>query len=143
MFKRPNRLINRVFFHCSASDNPKHDNIETIADWHIKRGFSGIGYHYFISKDGKIHNGRNLENVPAAQEGHNTGSIAICLHGLNKDRFTEEQFASLRDLCGQINKAYNGKITFHGHKEVAKKDCPVFDYKKVLNLNSKGHKIEC
>lgn len=141
-FIKPNRLVNRVFLHCSASDNPQHDNVKTITEWHIQRGFKGIGYHYFISKDGIINKGRNIEVTPAAQEGHNKGTIAICLHGLKKEAFTKEQFKSLRVLCEQINQAYNGKITFHGHKEVSKKDCPVFDYRKVLNLNDKGFKIE-
>jgi len=139
MFKRPNRIVNRVFLHCSASDNPKHDNIATITEWHLKRGFSGIGYHFFISKNGIIHKGRNIEANPAAQEGHNTATIAICLHGLKKEAFTEAQFKSLRELCEQINLTYSGKITFHGHREVAKKDCPVFDYKNILSLDAKGY----
>jgi N-acetyl-anhydromuramyl-L-alanine amidase AmpD len=139
IFKKPNRIIKRVFIHCSASDNPKHDNVKTITEWHLQRGFSGIGYHFFISKNGIIHSGRNIELIPAAQAGHNTGTIAICLHGLKKEAFTEAQFKSLRDLCRQINDTYNGKITFHGHREVTKKECPVFDYKSVLSLDAKGY----
>jgi N-acetylmuramoyl-L-alanine amidase len=136
LFKKPNRLIKRVFLHCSASDNPQHDNIKTITEWHLQRGFTTIGYHFFISKDGKIHTGRNIEVKPAAQEGHNTATIAICLHGLDKDRFTDAQFKSLKTLCNQINDAFNGKITFHGHCEVSNKSCPVFDYKSLLSLKS-------
>jgi len=135
-FKKPNRFVNRVFLHCSASDNPKHDNVKTMTEWHLQRGFSTIGYHYFISKDGMIHTGRNIEVKPAAQEGHNTGTIAICLHGLEKDKFTQAQFQSLKSLCKQINDAYKGKITFHGHCEVSNKACPVFDYKSILGLNT-------
>lgn len=135
-FKKPNRFVNRVFLHCSASDNPKHDNVKTMTEWHLQRGFSTIGYHYFISKDGIIHAGRNIEVKPAAQEGHNTGTIAICLHGLEKDKFTEDQFYALKSLCKQINDAYKGKITFHGHCEVSNKACPVFDYKSILGLKT-------
>jgi N-acetyl-anhydromuramyl-L-alanine amidase AmpD len=138
-FTKPQRLVNRVFLHCSASDNPHHDNIKTITEWHLQRGFTGIGYHYFISKDGVIHIGRNIDASPAAQVGHNKGTIAICLHGLEKKNFTDKQFASLKNLCECINIAYDGKITFHGHREVSNKDCPVFDYKKVLNLDHKGY----
>ena len=140
-FTKPNRQVNRVFLHCSASDNPKHDNVRTITEWHLKRGFTTIGYHFFISKDGFINTGRNIEANPAAQVGHNKGTIAICLHGLKKELFTLEQFNSLLKLCNQINNAYNGKITFHGHCEVSAKACPVFDYKSLLTLNKQGYML--
>ena len=131
--KKPNRFINKVFLHCSASDLPEHDNIQTITKWHKERGFSAIGYHFIITKDGTIHKGRNIELIPAAQEGHNTGSIAICVTGLTI--FSQTQFDALRKLCGEINNLYEN-ITFHGHCEVSNKSCPVFDYHKVLNLQN-------
>ncbi|GAD00159.1 peptidoglycan recognition protein family protein [Agarivorans albus] len=138
-FKRPSRSVHSVFLHCSASDNAAHDNVKTMQSWHVKRGFSEIGYHFFISKNGDIHEGRSIEKVPAAQKGHNTGSIAICLHGLDVAKFTEAQFSSLKSLCSQIESSYGEKkIVFRGHCEVSAKTCPVFDYKKVLSLDENG-----
>lgn len=143
-FTKPRRKIDRVFIHCSASDNPAHDDVKVIKRWHTGkrpdgRGWSDIGYHYFIRKSGQIEAGRPLEKTPAAQLYHNTGTIAICCHGLEESKFTEAQFKALRDLCGQIDVAYFGKVTFHGHREVANKTCPVFNYKKVLGLDTAGH----
>lgn len=137
-FQKPARPVSRVFLHCSASDNPNHDSAAVMDRWHRERGWSGIGYHFFIRKDGTLEIGRDLEKVPAAQEGNNTGTIAICLHGLEKDKFTEAQFRTLWKLCDQINRAYAGKVTFHGHCEVAAKACPVFDYRALLGLNRAG-----
>ena len=139
MFTKPTRKIDRVFLHCSASSRPEHGNIATIRKWHQQRGWSDIGYHFFIPFHGELQVGRDLEKTPAAQKGHNTGTIAICLHGLHKHDFTFNQFETLQKLCQFINKIYNGNITFHGHCEVSAKACPVFDYKAVLNLNSSGH----
>lgn len=138
VFSKPRRPITRVFLHCSASDRPEHDNVATMDQWHKQRGWAGVGYHLFIRKSGLIEKGRDLEKVPVAQEGHNTGTIAICLHGLAVDKFTEAQFRSLLTLCHQINEAYDGRVTFHGHREVANKACPVFDYKAVLSLDRAG-----
>ena len=143
IFSKPSRFVDRIFLHCSASDNPSHDNLATIKRWHTDpkprgRGWSDTGYHYFVRKDGTLESGRPIERTPAAQAGHNTGSIAICLHGLKVDNFTEKQFETLRALCLKINNAYNGALTFHGHREVAAKACPVFNYKKVLKLDSYG-----
>lgn len=92
IFKKPARPVSRVFVHCSASDNPAHDSAAVIDAWHKKRGWSGISYHFFIRKDGALEMGRSVEKTPAAQGGHNTATIAICLHGLEVDKFTEAQF---------------------------------------------------
>jgi N-acetyl-anhydromuramyl-L-alanine amidase AmpD len=138
-FAKPSRLVDTVFLHCSASDAPEHDSVDVMTQWHKKRGFSEIGYHFFIKKDGVIQKGRNLEKDPAAQEGYNKGTIAICLHGLDVNKFTTQQFKSLIDLCHAIKDSYNKPIRFRGHKEVAAKACPVFDYKNVLKLNNNGY----
>ncbi len=130
-FKLPKRKVEKVFIHCSASDRPEDDNVRTINQWHIARGWSEIGYNFYIDKHGRIWTGRDIEKIPAAQHGHNTGSIAICCGGLSL--FTVAQFLSLQEFCGIINKTYSGKITFHGHCEVSTKTCPNFDYKSVLH----------
>jgi N-acetylmuramoyl-L-alanine amidase len=137
-FIKPKRKVARVFLHCSASDNPAHDDVSVMRKWHLEKGWADVGYHYFIKKDGTVQKGRNLELTPSAQKGYNTNSIAICLHGLDKSKFTPEQFKALRIMCFNFNFKYQGKITFHGHCEVSAKACPVFDYKKVLELDDKG-----
>ncbi|OCP17388.1 MULTISPECIES: peptidoglycan-binding domain-containing protein [unclassified Ensifer] len=135
-FRAPKRPVSRVFLHCSASDNPAHDNVATMDLWHKQRGWAGVGYHFFIRKSGELEIGRDLEITPAAQEGNNKGTIAICLHGLKSENFTAAQYATVLSLCQQINNAYGGAVTFHGHCEVARKACPVFDYKRVLGLSA-------
>ena len=141
--KFPNRYVNKFFIHCSAADHEgdkfEGSNLaETIDRWHRERGFSCIGYHFVIDKKGQLIKGRDLHKTPAAQAFHNIGTIAVCLHGLKEDKFTEAQFETLRKLALRYDDLYDGRITFHGHKEVARKACPVFDYKKVLKLNEKG-----
>lgn len=142
MFRRPRRAVTRVFIHCSASDHPEHSNAETIRSWHLARGFADIGYHYVIGFDGRIEPGRALERIPAAQQGHNSDSIAICVAGGQDGRaeaFTHQQFQSLKNLCSAIHDAYDGHISFHGHNEVSDTACPVFDYRSVLALSEQGY----
>ena len=138
MFTKPSRKVTRIFIHCTASDLKKHDSAAAIRKIHLDRGWSDIGYHLFIRKNGMLENGRDLEKIPAAQKGHNTNSIAICLHGLKKDKFGTAQFDTLKRICLEINKAYNGEISFHGHCEVASKSCPVFNYRSILKLDKYG-----
>ena len=138
-FEKPERAVDVVFLHCSAASRPDIDAHE-INRWHLDNGWAGIGYHYFMMTDGTLQYGRDIEIVPAAQSGYNTGSIAICLNGLEVDDFTDAQLERLLEFCSEIDSAYNG-IRFRGHKEVAAKACPVFDYQKVLALDSDGMMI--
>ena len=139
MFTRPEREIDRVFLHCSASDNPDHDSIDVVREWHVKdRGWNDVGYHYFIRRDGTLEIGRSLERTPAAQRGNNTGALAICLHGLASSRFSKAQYRTLIELATRIEEAYGGMVSFHGHCEVSSKSCPVFPYRAVLGLDNHG-----
>lgn len=139
MFGRPRRRVERVFLHCSASDEESLAGgklAETVRDWHWARGFSDVGYHFLIDKHGDVLPGRDIEKTPAAQKGHNTGTIAICVHGL--EEFPQPALDACRDLCAVINEAYEGRVTFHGHCEVSEKTCPVFDYRALLSLDRFG-----
>ena len=138
-FEKPERPVDRVFLHCSASDNPDHDDIATIRAWHVDgNGWSDIGYHYFIRRDGTEQAGRPSDRIPAAQAGHNAGSLAICLHGLAAESFAAAQYRALIGLAREIDRAYDGRVTFHGHCEVSEKPCPVFPYADVLGLDGAG-----
>ncbi len=136
-FIKPKRAVSRVFIHCSASDVAAHDNVKTIDQWHRQRGWSEIGYHFYIDKSGVLHKGRDIEKIPAAQAGHNRGTIAVCLGG--EKAFTAEQFATLERFCSAVDAVYQGRVTFHGHREVNYgKTCPNFDYRAVLGLDGEG-----
>lgn len=138
-FEAPHRDVNTVFLHCSATSNTEID-AETVHHWHtVDNGWSAIGYHFFITSDGVIQYGRDLELTPAAQSGYNTGTIAICANGLVPNDFSPEQLQVVKDLCLDIQKEYNFPLRFRGHTEVAAKSCPVFDYKALLELDAEGH----
>ena len=55
---------------------------ETCRRDHIRhRGFTDMGYHFYITRDGEIHRGRPLEKVGAHCKNHNRHSIGICYEG--------------------------------------------------------------
>lgn len=128
------RVIDLIVIHCSDSDMPAHDNIETVKSWHVKeRGWKDIGYHYFISKDGGLHQGRDEETIGAHVSGFNTRSVGICLSG--RHEFTAEQFRELEILCIDLTQRYGlSKSDILGHCELDHaKTCPNFDFKKLLS----------
>lgn len=138
MIAKPKREVTRVFIHCTDSDLLLEGAalVAEIVEWHVARGFKGIGYHYVIDKGGEWNIGRSLEEIPAAQQGHNTGSIAVAVHG-SRD-FPQVMLDSLKQFCGVVDELYEGRITFHGHCEVSSKRCPIIDYRALLQLDDKG-----
>lgn len=59
----------------------KNCSVDDIHSWHLGNGWAGIGYHFFIRKDGSVHRGRPIEYVGAHAYGANTASIGICFEG--------------------------------------------------------------
>jgi N-acetylmuramoyl-L-alanine amidase len=128
------RLINCIVLHCSDSDVPAHDNIETIRKWHVEeRGFSDIGYHFVITKDGVVHPGRPEELIGAHCKGHNANSIGICLTG--RHQFAAKQFLALNSLCQDICERHElHKTDILAHCQLdQKKSCPNFGYAELIS----------
>jgi N-acetylmuramoyl-L-alanine amidase len=134
------RAINRIIIHCSATPEGKDYTVDTIRKWHKQKGYSDIGYHYVIYRDGSIMKGRPLEKIGAHTVGYNTGSIGICYIGglakdckTPKDTRTKEQKESLLKLVHSLKEQFPN-ATIHGHNEFAAKACPSFNvqdwYKK-------------
>ena len=126
------RKINKIIVHCSDSDVKAHDDISVIKGWHVnERGWSDVGYHFFIKKDGAVQKGRELATVGAHVKGHNSDSIGICLAG--RHNFTTAQFDTLKvllyDLTHQFLLTTND---VYGHRDFDKhKTCPNFDVKTI------------
>lgn len=120
------RHVDKAILHCSDSNIKSHDNIITIREWHLERGFNDVGYHFFIRSNGQIELGRSLEKTGAHCKGQNKNSIGICLHGKNLDDFTHQQFKSLRKLLEVLILIFP-ELTVHGHNEFSEKECPVFN----------------
>jgi N-acetylmuramoyl-L-alanine amidase len=133
------RKIDTIILHCSATREGQDFSVDTIRKWHLKRGWSDIGYHYVISLDGSVHEGRPVEKIGAHCKGKNTGSIGICYIGgveadgkTPKDTMTDAQDTAMVNLIQALRQEYkdNGKIALHGHNEFAPKACPSFSVPK-------------
>ena len=125
------RKITKIYIHCSASNNPDHDDISVIDRWHRKKGWNGCGYHAFIKKDGEVQIGRAVEDEGAHTYGHNQDSLGICLHGLNAEDFTEEQFEACASKCDDWIDEFN-ITSIEPHNAVSIKSCPVFNVPKEI-----------
>ncbi len=129
------RKINKIIIHCSATPPSMDVDANTVDEWHKQRGWSGIGYHFFIKRDGQIELGRPLEKSGAHTKGHNKNSIGICYAGgvdsemIPEDNRTSAQIASLLLLLRLLKNMFPTAIR-HGHRDFSPKACPSFDATK-------------
>lgn len=141
------RIINEIIVHCSATREGFDYTVSDITKWHKQRGFSTIGYHYVIYRDGSINTGRDVNLSGAHCEEHNSHSVGVCYIGglenrlnpktgkydIPKDTRTAAQKASLLKLLRQLRSLYpSAKI--RGHRDFANKACPSFDATKEYML---------
>lgn len=135
------RSINKIILHCTATPEGEDFTVEQIRQMHLHQGYSDIGYHYLIGRDGTIYPGRPESIVGAHCAGHNTESIGVAYVGgcparsvknwqnQSKDTRTIAQKASLIKLLKALRARYCNP-TVHGHNEFANKACPSFNAKK-------------
>lgn len=136
-FKKSKRTITELIVHCSATPEGVDYTVDDIRRWHRQQGWSDIGYHYVVYRNGLIVDGRDVDLIGAhcLKGGHNTHSIGICYVGgvdkddvkKSKDTRTHEQRAALKAILIDLKRLYpNAKI--YGHRDFdKKKDCPSFD----------------
>lgn len=97
-------------------------------------GWTSIGYHYVIRRNGDIENGR-APHVPGAHvAGHNAHSLGICMvggkaeHGGDECNFTVQQWRALEKLVKRLMKLYGDKLAVKGHNDLnPNKACPTFN----------------
>jgi len=110
-----------LIFHHTAS---KSISAEDINEMHIKEGWGGIGYHFYIRKDGTIYRGRPENATGAHAIGRNKNSIGICLEGnFEETSPTKEQKDSLVKLSTDMIIKHNLEGIF-GHEDVYETLCP-------------------
>lgn len=147
LHSRRNRTT-AIVVHCSATRASQDIGAKEIRSWHRDRGFTDIGYHYIIRRNGEVEIGRPLWAVGAHVSGNNSETVGICLVGGLNDKtgkaemnYTTEQMASLVVIIGTIQKAYPEAQHVLGHRDYSfdknkngvidvferMKECPCFD----------------
>ncbi len=128
------REINYIAVHCSATKPSMDVPVERIDKWHKRRGWSGIGYHYYIRRNGAIFLGRDLKTPGAHVRGFNNESIGICYEGgideqgKAEDNRTKEQKQALKNLLIVLKQRFP-QAFIKGHRDFpnVSKSCPCFD----------------
>lgn len=125
-----------VFVHHSAFAGMATDTyreqvavMKAIEHHHVKgNGWDAIGYNFVVFQPFKrrlwhrarIFEGRGLGHLPAAQQGHNAGNIAVCVIG----NFQSEgvRAGTVDKLVSLIRRLPVTKV--RGHRDVNQTSCP-------------------
>lgn len=138
--------IKLIVVHCSASPRGQDLTAEDINQMHRDRGWTEIGYHFFIRRNGALEIGRDLDEQGAHVKGYNKGSWGVCLaggldrSGKAENNFTQAQFQTLRAIL-VVLKAMAPQAEILGHRDLSPdadgdgvveehewlKQCPCFD----------------
>ncbi|AJY46496.1 peptidoglycan recognition protein family protein [Martelella endophytica] len=128
------RPINEIIIHCTATPEGRPVSVAEINEWHLARGWSGIGYHRVVHLDGQREDGRPIEKIGAHVAGHNTGTVGVVyVGGMTRDmtasadtRTPAQKTALVTEIVALRDRFGIGKIS--GHHDYDKgKDCPCFD----------------
>lgn len=130
--------INWLVIHATATPPSMDIGADEINQWHLERGWRGIGYHYVIRRNGIIEKGRKDDVQGAHVLGHNEDSLGITLVGGVKqsdkktpeDNFTKKQMDSLEGLMKDLKRRYPSAtiIGHNGFPEHKSRGCPCFDW---------------
>jgi len=141
MTYKPDSAVRAIVQHYSATPIESDFTAADIDRMHRKRGFKGIGYHYFIRKDGTIETGRDMSKAGRFEQGahvrgSNHNSIGICCEGgvrkaapnVGFDSRTPAQIKSQIALIRDLMRRYPGARVV-GHKDMpgAATQCPGYD----------------
>lgn len=121
--------------HTDSSDANRIDHVAEMAaavrgiqNFHMDvRKWSDIAYHYVVFQPDPNHSratvfaGRDVHAVPAAQLGHNTGTLAVVVYG-NFER--DGVKAHTLDALAGILKQHHKLVTVGGHRDVTATSCP-------------------
>ena len=114
-----------ILHHTAATQG----TVQAIHNYHMNgRGWKGIGYNFYVRKDGKIYQGRPEWAVGAHATGYNDKSIGVCAEGnFEAEKMPEAQKKAIIELVRDLKQKYpNAQIK--RHKDFAATSCPGKNY---------------
>lgn len=129
------RQITKIIVHHTAGATTA--TVAELRKLHLARGYSDIGYHWIIRKDGAndpwlIEKGRDEGLIGAHDAGENTGSIGIVVCGdYTKIQMSREAWGLLVILVAERCRHYGlTSYNVYGHREnepaTTQTQCPGF-----------------
>ena len=125
-----------VLHHAAANGSA-----QDVHNWHLANGWAGIGYHFYVRKDGSVYRGRPENWIGAHTSGHNS-KLGICAEGnFENDVMTAAQKNAIIDLLDYLYGKY-GKLKVYGHRDLDATACPGKKYPFNYIVNGKKEEAD-
>lgn len=131
----------RIAVHHSASS--RETTFATVRGWHLRRGWTEIGYNHVINGRGDGIPGRTVPQRAAAVACRNSGTLSVLVMGDNTRadrRWTQRQVNALviyLDACFVIWPHLRGEV--FGHRDLAAPGhasvCPGIDIAELIAID--------
>ena len=126
-------VTDMVILHHAAARSYSPEQVNTQ---HNNQGWNGIGYNFYIRKNGLIYEGRPIWAVGAHALNFNSRSVGICCEGdFNVEYMQDPQLAALSQLLTYVLSYYDlsaGNVRLH--RDVNSTDCPGKNYPAVHEI---------
>ena len=112
-------------------------DIKSLHQLHLQTGYTGIGYHFYIRKDGTVYRGRPINTVGAHCLGSNADSIGICFEGdYTRETMPAAQFLAGLQLIRDIKELYAYTVDVKKHSDLYNTVCPgnKFPFKELVSM---------
>lgn len=117
--------VKYLIVHHSGMDHGD-DPVAEIKKLHVEtNGWDDIGYHWIITPDGVVHDGRDVKYIGAHCKGYNAVSFGVCITG--NDDYTPAQFFALGRLFARLRTVSEQVIKIMPHRHFKATKCPAFD----------------
>lgn len=133
------RNIKKIVIHCLQTPVQREDSAEDVHQWHLDKGWNGIGYHYVIQSNGDLQIGRSVDKNGAHTLQHNKDSLAVAIAGgmdwegnIVENSFTKDTLIVLSDMIEKLMCMYPD-VPIYGHRELDKnRECPCMDIPEFI-----------
>lgn len=101
-------------------------SVKDIHNWHINgNGWAGIGYHFYVRKNGEVYSGRPVNAVGAHTYGENSHTIGICFEGnFENETMSDAQKNAGAELVAKLRKDFPTVKRVSGHRDHNSTACP-------------------
>lgn len=110
-------------------------SVQDVHAWHLHNGWAGIGYHFYVRKDGSVYRGRPENWVGAHTVGHNSTKLGICAEGnFENEKMSEAQKNAIIEVLEYLRGKY-GDLPVYGHRDLDATGCPgrYYPFDEIVN----------
>ncbi len=135
--------VSKIVVHHTGNDEDDDLSAADIHRIHRAIGWSGIGYHFVIRKDGSIERGRPEEYVGSHAYGWNWETLGVHLCGnFELVEPTPQQIESAAYLIGYLCEKYDlvpDAVHVVGHRDLMATACPgAYLYEQLQTIRGKS-----